>query len=200
MIASVQVEIERSVFEIANHRLERTREGHASISTEALNKKIRERCDKARKQIALWKGWHTFMAAGSAAAAEPQAFDEESLIEDGKLPWVQALSEDTVCKEQLQLRLHRATSEMARTVEEQAWFAGDAANILRVYLFQQHKLAASLIGMQADDSPAAAGTRYLLRAQLQRLAQWSETARQLFKRKGGLLDAGAEQGAPTAMQ
>ena len=68
------------------------------------------------------------------AAAEPPAFNTEIPVE-GQLPWVQALSGDTVCKEQLQLRMHRAVNELARTTEEQAWFAGDAANILRLYLF-----------------------------------------------------------------
>lgn len=185
MIANAQVEIERLVMEIAMLKDERTREGHASSSTAALNKRMRDRCEKTRKQIAIWQGWHSFMVAGSAAA-EISPFDEDNIIEEGQLPWVKALAGGTVCKEQLQLRMHRAANELARTTEEQAWFAIDAANILRVYLFQQQKLAAALISMQAEGS-AAAGIRCMLRAQLERVAQRSESAHMLFKGRGGLL-------------
>ena len=192
MIANDQLEIERSVMEIVMLQEERTRMGHASnaagASTTSLNQQINKRREKGRKQIATWVAWHAFMAVDSAAAAPPP-FDEDKLLNNGELPWLRALSGDTLCKEQLQLRLHRASSEMARTKEQQAWFAGDAANILRVYLFQQHKLAAALIRMQADDRSTAPGIRYMLRAQLQRVAQRSGTARQLFQRKGGLLDS-----------
>lgn len=200
MIANVQVEIERSVMEIAMLKEERSREGHASSSTASLNKRIIKRREKARNQIAIWKGWHAFMAGGSAAA-EPPIFDEDSLVDGAELPWVRALSGDTVCKEQLQLRMHRAANELARTMEEQAWFASDAANIMRVYLFQQHKLAEALVIMQAADAAAANGTEYILRAQLERIAQRSESARKLFKRSGGLLSssAGAEQDAPAML-
>lgn len=186
MIANVQVDIERCIMEIHMLKEERAREGHASNRTASLNKRAIARSQKARKLIATWKGWHAFMAVDSAAA-EPPPFDEDSLIKDGELPWVEALSGDTVCKEQLQLRLHRATNEAARTKEQQAGFAGDAANILRVYLFQQHKLAQALVGLAASEGSAAGGTRYMLSAQLQRLAQRSESARRLFKSRGGLL-------------
>ena len=184
-IANVQVEIERSVMEIAMLKEKRSREGHASSSTASLNKRIMYRGQKVHKQIAIWKGWYAFLPEDSAAA-EPPPFDEDSLL-GGQLPWVKALSGDTVCKEQLQLRMHRAANELMRTTEEQAWYASDAANILRVYLFQQHKLVEALISMQAAAS-AASGTRYMLSAQLQRLAQRSNSTRELFKRRGGLLD------------
>jgi len=199
MIANTQVEIECSVMEINMLQIERTRMGHANnsagASTTSLNLRMSKRREKARKQIAVWQGWHAFMVPDSAAAA-PLPFDEDKLLNSGQFPWLKALSGDTVSKEQLQLRLHRAKSEMARTEEQKAWFAGDAANILRVYLFQQHKLAQTLISMKADVSPAAAGIRYMLKAQLRRVAQRSQSARQLFKQRGGLLhSASGDDGA-----
>lgn len=135
MISNVQMDIERTVMEIAMLKEERSREGHASKSTTALNQRIQARCQKVRKQVAIWKGWHTFMTLNSAAAeAQAPVCDEEKLVQKGEMPWVQALSSDTVSKEQLQLRMHRAQNELARTVEEQAWFPSDAANIVLVYL------------------------------------------------------------------